>query len=140
MTLAQAVALGLFVAALLWARPGPVELLAFCCLGVTLLSPLAWRANYLLAWPVLRCALEGRSRVGQVCVAAVALVGMVVSDTVLGAELARRVLLFRPFAVVYSALLIALLSQTRRRGAPTALRSDGATTHLPRGLLNARGS
>ncbi|WP_244239431.1 glycosyltransferase family 87 protein [Corallococcus carmarthensis] len=140
MTWAQVVALGLFVVALVWARPGPVELLAFCCLGVTLLSPLAWRANYLLAWPVIRAALEGRSRLGQACVAGVALIGMAVSDAVLGAELARRVLLFRPFAVAYSALLIALLWQTRRHGTPTAVLSDKAVTHLPRNFLNARGS
>lgn len=140
MTLAQAVAVGLFVVALLWARPGPVELLAFCCLGVTLLSPLAWRANYVLAWPLIRAALEGRSRSGQALVALVALTGMLVSETVLGAELTRRVMLTRPFAAVYTALFITLLWQTQRRGAPTAVLPDGAVTHLPREFPNARAS
>ncbi|RKH00201.1 DUF2029 domain-containing protein [Corallococcus sp. CA053C] len=140
MPLAQAVALGLFVIALLWARPGPVDLLAFGCLGVTLLSPLAWRANYLLVWPLIRAALEGRSRINGALVALVALTGLLVSDTVLGPELARQVLLTRPFAWVYTALLVALLWQTRRRGAPVAVLSDNAVTHLPRGFPNARGS
>ena len=140
MSLAQAVALGLFVAALLWARPGPVDLLAFGCLGVTLLSPLAWRANYLLAWPLIRAALEGRSRINGALVGLVALTGMLVSDTVLGPELARQVLLTRPFAWVYTALLVALLWQTRRRGSPIAVLPDNAVTHLPRGFPNARGS
>ncbi|RKH07791.1 DUF2029 domain-containing protein [Corallococcus sp. CA047B] len=140
MTLAQAVAVGLFVVALLWARPGPVDLLAFGCLGVTLLSPLAWRANYVLAWPLIRAALEGRSRSGQALVALVALTGILVSETVLGAELARSVLLTRPFAWAYTALLLTLLWQTRRRGAPTAVLPDGAVTHLPREFPNARAS
>ncbi|MCY1040603.1 glycosyltransferase family 87 protein [Corallococcus sp. bb12-1] len=140
MTLAQAVAVGLFVIAWVWARPGPVELLAFGCLGVTLLSPLAWRANYVLAWPLIRAALEGRSRSGQALVGLVALTGVLVSETVLGAELARRVLLTRPFVWAYTALLLTLLWQTRRRGAPTAVLSDGAVTHLPREFPNARAS
>ena len=71
--------------------------------------------------------------------AGIALIGLGVSEAVLGAEWARRVLLFRPFAVAYSALLIALLWQTRRHGTPTAVLSDKTVTHLPRGFLNARG-
>lgn len=131
MTLAQGLAIGLFLAAVLWARPGPADLLAMCCLGVTLLSPLAWRANYVLAWPLLRAAAEGRYRPNLVLVALVALTGIVVSDTGLGPELSRVVLLWRPFALVYSALLIALLWQARHTGAPRAVTDEGRLSRLP---------
>jgi hypothetical protein len=140
MSLAQAVALGLFIAALGWARPGPVVLLACCCLGVTLLSPLAWRANYVLAWPLIRAALEGRSRAEWTGVAFVAILGVTTSDAVLGAELARRVLLWRPFAVAYAALLIACLLRKQGSKTPGSAPSDTAVTRLPSGFLNARGS
>ncbi|RJS20073.1 hypothetical protein DRW03_20100 [Corallococcus sp. H22C18031201] len=136
--LAQGVALVLFLAAIAWARPGPADLLAMCCLGVTLLSPLAWRANYVLAWPLLRGLLEGRTRLGVALVALVAVTGMLVSDTAFGPELSRQVLLFRPFALAYTALLLATVWQIHRRGAPTAMLSSGEVTQLPRGLASSR--
>lgn len=128
---AQGVALLLFLAAVLWCRPGPTDLLAFCCLGVTLLSPLAWRANFVMAWPLVRAAAEGRSRLGLALVAAVGLTGLLISDVVLGADTARRVLLLRPHALVYTGLLLGLAWQVRRAGAPWA-RVDGAVKPLPR--------
>lgn len=138
MTVAQGLAIGLFLAAVLWARPGPADLLAVCCLGVTLLSPLAWRANYVLAWPLVRAAAEGRYRLNLVLVALIALTGTLVSDTGFGPELTRRVLLWRPFAIVYFVLLIALLWQVRRVGAPRAVGADGALSRLPRLLRGVR--
>jgi hypothetical protein len=106
LTVAQGLALVLFVAVLAWSRPGPVELLAFCCLGVTLLSPLAWRANFVMAWPLLRCVAEHRSRGGLALVALAGLVGVLTSDTVLGAEAARQALHWRPYALIFTALLL----------------------------------
>ncbi|WP_228565668.1 glycosyltransferase family 87 protein, partial [Myxococcus sp. AB036A] len=132
MSLAQAVALVLFISAVVWARPGPADLIAVCCLGVTLLSPLAWRANYVLAWPLIRAAVESRHRPNLVLVALIALTGLLVSDSGLGAEWSRHVLLWRPFALVYTALLIALLSQMRRMGAPRAVADADAVSRLPR--------
>jgi hypothetical protein len=140
MTVAQGLALALFLAAVLWARPGPADLLAVCCLGVTLLSPLAWRANYVLAWPLVRAAAEGRDKLNLVLVALVALTGVLVSDSGLGPELSHDVLMWRPFAVVYSALLIALLWQVRRAGAPRALTTGGVLSRLPRALRAMRGA
>ncbi|WP_338872044.1 glycosyltransferase family 87 protein [Myxococcus stipitatus] len=133
-SMGQLVAIALFVAALLWARPGPADLLALCCLGVTLLSPLAWRANFVLAWPLVRAAAEGRSRFNLSLVAMIALVGVVVSDATLGTELSREVLMLRPFTLVYSALLIAMLWQIRRQGAPRATTPGGTLARLPRTL------
>jgi hypothetical protein len=138
MTLAQGLALALFLAAVLWARPGPADLLALCCLGVTLLSPLAWRANYVLAWPLVRAAVEGRHRPNLALVALIALTGVLVSDSGLGPELSRHVLLWRPFALVYSLLMLALLWQVRRAGAPRAVLPGGALSRLPRTLHGMR--
>ncbi|QSQ11694.1 glycosyltransferase family 87 protein [Myxococcus landrumensis] len=133
-TLAQLIAIALFLAALLWARPGPADLLALCCLGVTLLSPLAWRANFVLAWPLVRAAAEGRSRFNLSLVGMIAFVGIGVSDTTLGTELSREVLMMRPFALVYLALLIAMLWQVRLHGAPLAMTLGGTLARLPRTL------
>ncbi|MFP2927644.1 glycosyltransferase family 87 protein [Pyxidicoccus sp. 3LG] len=138
MTLAQAVAIGLFLAAVVWARPGPADLLAMCCLGVTLLSPLAWRANYVLAWPVVRAAVEGRYKPNLVLVALIALIGALISDSGFGPELSRQVLLWRPFALIYSVLLVALLWQVRRAGAPRAVTATGRLSRLPRALIGMR--
>ncbi|XSE99344.1 glycosyltransferase family 87 protein [Pseudomyxococcus flavus] len=131
-SLAQAVALALFVAAVAWARPGPADFVAVCCLGVTLLSPLAWRANFVLAWPLIRAAVESRHRPNLALVGLIALTGILVSDSVLGLEASRHVLLWRPFAIVYTALLVVLLAQMRRVGAPRAMVEDNAVARLPR--------
>jgi hypothetical protein len=128
---AQAVALLLFVAVVLACRPGPVDLLALCCLGVTLLSPLAWRANFVMAWPLLRAAAEGRSRLGLALVAAVGLTGALVTEAVLGTDTARRVMLLRPYALAYTALLLGMAWQLRRAGAPLAHTASGLAP-LPR--------
>jgi len=42
------------------------------------------------------------------------------------------------FAVVYSVLLLALLWQVRRAGAPRAVTTEGALSRLPRTLLGMR--
>ncbi len=139
MTVAQVVAIGLFLAAVLWARPGPADLLAACCLGVTLLSPLAWRANYVLAWPLLRAAAEGRYRLNLVLVGLVALNGILMSDSVLGAGPAHDAMLWRPFAIVYSVLLGVLLWQSRHAGAPRGVTVEGHVSRLPHALRGARG-
>ncbi len=125
LTLAQGLALVLFVAAVAWSRAGPVELLALCCLGVTLLSPLAWRANFVMAWPLLRATAEARTPGGLALVALAGLTGILTSDMVLGAELARDVLLWRPYALVFTVLLLWTVWQSRRSA------EQGSSTALP---------
>lgn len=130
---AQGVTLLIFLGVVLWCRPGPADLLAMCCLGVTLLSPLAWRANFVMAWPLVRAAAEGRSRPGLALVALVGLTGALVTDVVLGAEGARRVLLLRPHALAYTTLLLGLAWQIRRASAPLS-HTGSAPAPLPRTL------
>lgn len=64
---------------------------------------------------------------------AVGLTGVLVTDVVLGAEGARRVLLLRPYALAYTALLLGLAWQCRRAGAPVS-HTGSAPAPLPRTL------
>jgi hypothetical protein len=136
-TLAQGLALGLFVAAVVWSRAGPVELLALCCLGVTLLSPLAWRANFVMAWPLLRATAEARTRGGLALVVLAGLTGVLTSDVLLGAEGARHVLLWRPYALVFTALLLWTAWQSRRAAVPGSAAAS-VSPPLPRGFSALR--
>ncbi|NMO16128.1 DUF2029 domain-containing protein [Pyxidicoccus fallax] len=138
MTVAQGIAMALFLGAVLWARPGPADLLAVCCLGVTLLSPLAWRANYVLAWPLMRAAAEGRYKLNLVLLALITLNGALSSESAIGPELSKVVLYWRPYAILYCVFLIALLWQMRRAGAPRAVLPDGTLSHLPRLFVGMR--
>jgi hypothetical protein len=135
LTVGQGIALLLFVAVLAWSRAGAVELLALCCLGVTLLSPLAWRANFVMAWPLLRATAEARTRGGLALLAIAGLTGVLTSDTVLGAEVAREVLMWRPYALVFTALMLWLAWQSRRAAAPG---SSAANPRLPRDFSGPR--
>ncbi|WP_224372015.1 glycosyltransferase family 87 protein [Hyalangium versicolor] len=118
LAVAQAVALLLFVAVVAWSRAGPVDLLALCCLGVTLLSPLAWRANFVMAWPLLRATAETRTRGGLALVLLAGFTGVLTSDALLGADAARQLLLWRPYALVFSALLLWTAWQARQLPLP----------------------
>jgi hypothetical protein len=117
-SLAQGLALAAFVAVLAWSRPRPLELFALCCLGVTLLSPLAWRANFVMAWPLLRLVAERKTPGSLALVAGVGGVGVLGADFVLGTALTERVLLWRPYALVFTALLVWAAWDARRRAAP----------------------
>ncbi len=137
LTLAQGLALLLFVAALAWSRAGPVDLLALCCLGVTLLSPLAWRANFVMAWPLLRATAEARTRGGLALLILAGLTGVLTSDAVLGAEGARQALLWRPYALVFTALLLWAAWQSRRALTPGPS-APGGVLPLPRSFSTPR--
>ncbi|SEU33655.1 glycosyltransferase family 87 protein [Stigmatella erecta] len=119
-SLAQGLALAVFVAVLAWSRPRPLALFALCCLGVTLLSPLAWRANFVMAWPLLRLAAERKTRGGLALVALAGLVGVFSADFVVGTERAEQVLLWRPYALVFTALMVWAAWEERRGAAAPA--------------------
>ncbi|SEM85463.1 Protein of unknown function [Stigmatella aurantiaca] len=119
-SLAQGLALAVFVAVLAWSRPRPPALFALCCLGVTLLSPLAWRANFVMAWPLLRLAAERKTPGGLALVALAGGVGVFSADFVIGTERAEQVLLWRPYALVFTALLVWAAWEARREKAAAA--------------------
>ena len=118
LSLAQGLALAFFLGALAWGRPGPRALFALCCLGVTLLSPLAWRANFLMAWPALLLACEGRTRGGLLLVVLVAVAGVLCLDFVVGDAFALQALFWRPYALVFTALLLWIVHVKRGQARP----------------------
>jgi hypothetical protein len=63
------------------------------------------------------------------------LTGVLTSDTVLGAEAARHVLLWRPYALVFTALLLWAAWQSRRASAPGP---SAASLPLPRDFSGPR--
>jgi len=110
MTWAQLVAVALFVGAVVWKRPAGPLLFVLCALATALLSPLAWRANFVLAWPLLWALLAGLTRVSPRAAwgtAAFLLVfSIVVHDVVWGMERFITLLYVRPFGVVFTALFV----------------------------------
>lgn len=115
MMAAQLVAAALFVAALAVARPRADATDALVLLGVALLSPLAWRANFVLAFPALLLALASKSRSGRAVVVIFALVGATVTPA-WGDERFRSLMSARPFTAA-AVLLFAWLLWRYRLGA-----------------------
>jgi hypothetical protein len=124
--LAQLLAVLVFAALVLAVREEPSTAFRMTCLAVALCSPLAWRANFVLALPAVRrqvaSAREGHRR-------SAALLGMVIVLSALtsGAFLDRtateRILAFRPWGLL-GLLLVAvefsprLSGRSVRAGAP----------------------
>lgn len=101
---AQLGAVALFAGALFLLRPKGVALAAALCLAVALLSPLAWRANFVLAAPAVALALASGRR-GWAVAALVGLCGALVQPGLWGEAGFREVMAgARPFALVFSAL------------------------------------
>jgi Glycosyltransferase family 87 len=122
---AQLLATFLYVGAVALARPSREVVFGVACLGVALLSPLAWRANFVLAFPLLTWSLASPNRGARGVAAVTAIVGAVASELVLGAELFRVLLFLRPFTWAFLALLAYALWADRGRwselSAPAAL-------------------
>ena len=90
-------AVGLFVL-----RPVGASLSAALVLAVALLSPLGWRANYVLAIPAVTLAIASPNRVGKALAVLVGVCGMVVEPMLLGEGHFRDLMAdARPFAVVF---------------------------------------
>ena len=111
--LAEAIAASALLAGAFLARLRGPAAWSVLCLGVTLVSPLAWRANFVLAWPLLLALLSvlppARRRLGAVAVACVAAVEWVVSEAVLGQASARAVLATRAWGLAFVLALAAAL-------------------------------
>lgn len=105
-----------FAAVLAWSRPKGETLYAAILLGIALLSPQAWRANYVMALPALLVLIRGGSDATRpVRWSVYAAVGLsfvvqlvfgegLLPDRILDPALAVA----RPFALVYAALFLAL--------------------------------
>jgi len=121
LALAEAIAASALLAGAFVARLRGPALWSVLCLGVTLVSPLAWRANFVLAWPLLLALLTiaspARRRLGAAAVACVAAVEWIVSDAVLGQASARAVLATRVWGLAFVLALAAAL-WLLPRGAP----------------------
>lgn len=118
-TAAQLAALGLFALALLVRRPERTALLGLCALGTAWLSPLAWRANFVLALPLVWLALARGRWGGRAVALAVLAVSALVVEGPWGGERFRALMLARPFAWAF-ALLAAWALALPRTPAPAA--------------------
>ena len=122
MLLAQVLALGLFTTGFLLGARERGTRLALACLGTALLSPLAWRANYVLAFPLLWRVFilaPGRwRRRGLALAAALALLPLVHLTGLLSPGQAMQLLLLRPYAWLFSllALWAVLMPPAAQRG------------------------
>jgi hypothetical protein len=131
--LAQTIAMALFFAVMAIARPAPPLRLAAACLGTSLLSPLCWRANLVMALPLVWAALSRPSRASVVLVLALTATGLLVNDFVLSAETFRQVMYLRPFALTLGALAGWVLVSQRLRPEP----SEGSVSAAERAAPSA---
>lgn len=113
LAIAQLLSLTVFLGLYGWRRPSGEEELAWLTLGVTLLSPQAWRANFVLALPAIvivvrRWRSGSRTAVGALSI--VVLVQLVFGEGVLPDRyLDPALATLRPFALAFSLLWVPLL-------------------------------
>lgn len=119
---AQLLSIAMFVALVLGTRPNAATMLATACWGTVALSPLAWRANHILCWPLVFLALSLPGpllTLRRVLVGTAAFVNLGVSSDLLGQERFRELMLMRPFGVVFAVLVVVMcVSQRRSLHAP----------------------
>lgn len=118
---AQLAALAIFVGLLVIFRPRDAHLFAALSLGTAVLSPLAWRANLVLAWPALVLVLDGDGtvwarRIGASLAVVIALAGFFLAPWLFtDAGLRAFLVAYRPFTLIVLALLVLLLWRGRTR-------------------------
>lgn len=132
--IAQGLAIALFLVAVVVARPRGVAALAAYTLGAALLSPLAWRANYVLAWPAVFWALVwGATKarwLGAAVVAVTFAVGLAFAEGFWAAAMFKQAMAgLRPFAWSFIAVLAVLLYYGR---GPTGSSPEPVTPTLGR--------
>lgn len=101
---AQLGAIGLVALVLLLVRPSARVLWAAAVMAIALVSPHAWRHNYILALPLMMLALTSGKRAGLALVVLCGAVSAVVFPELLGADTYRDAMFLRPFALAYVAL------------------------------------
>jgi hypothetical protein len=106
LAIANVASIATVLGAAMWVRSSVPTVVAVLCFGAAFASPLAWRANFVLAWPLVAALLSlrgapGRRTVVVAAVGAVAAVEWLVAESVLGPERARAVLAARPWAIAF---------------------------------------
>jgi hypothetical protein len=98
------------LAALAAVRLRGASLWGFLFLSVAFASPLAWRANFILGWPLLAwlgARWPGLDRLmGVALLSAVAVLQWTVTEAVLGKERLQAAMFWRPWALAFAAILV----------------------------------
>jgi hypothetical protein len=110
---AQLVSVALLVGFIAWRKPSLPIMRVVACFAVAFLSPLAWRANFVLAWPLALAALHIGGAACLASASATFLSGALINEGVLGAALYREVAQFRLFALSLLALCVAVVRRRR---------------------------
>jgi hypothetical protein len=108
-----AVLLGM--AALAAVRLRGASMWSFLFLCVAYASPLAWRANFILAWPLLTWLATRRPRLDQAMavgfLTGVAVLQWTVTEAVMGTARLQALMLWRPWAWVFALVLVWTLAR-----------------------------
>lgn len=119
LAIAQLFSLAIFLGLYAWRRPAGDEELAWLALGVALLSPQAWRANFVLALPAVVIAVRrwrSGSRRALLALSILALVQLVFGEGILPDRyLDPALATLRPFALAFSLLWVPLLEGSEDR-------------------------
>ena len=122
---ANAVSAAAVIAAPLFARLNDAALVSVLCFGTAFASPLAWRANFVLAWPLIAALLSLRAApaprvVALGAVGLVAAVEWLMGESVLGPTRLRTVLAARPWGIAFLILSVVALAVFPRGQRPKA--------------------
>ena len=118
LALAQLSAMVLFGALVLALREDPGASFRMACLSVAMCSPLAWRANFVLALPAVRrlvAAARAGDRFSRGVLALVVLASVLTSGALLDRTATERLLAFRPWGLLGLLLVAVEFSASRSR-------------------------
>ena len=116
LALAQLSAVLFFGALVLALRDDPGSAFRLTCLGVCLCSPLAWRANFVLALPAVRrvvTAAGAGDGFSRLILAGVILASVLTSGVLLDRTATERLLAFRPWGLLGLLLVVVEFSAPR---------------------------
>jgi hypothetical protein len=119
LTLAQLAAVLFFGALVLALREDPGAAFRMTCLSVAMCSPLAWRANFVLALPAVRrlvTTARGGDALSRLVLVLLVLASVLTSGVFLDRTATERLLAFRPWGLL--ALLLVVVEFSARRVAP----------------------
>jgi len=126
LALAQLSAVLLFGALVLALREDPGAAFRMTCLAVAMCSPLAWRANFVLALPAMRrvvAAARAGDGFSRLVLAGVVLATVFTSGVLLDRTATERVLAFRPWGLLGLLLVVVEFSASRP---PRTVRGAGS--------------